>query len=116
MAFYDWNHDGKKDLVDDYLEYNIYKESMKNSDSTGSDSPGSRVGCSEIMFFAFLIFCFILYLISLQSEQELPELILYIKNRDTQQTLHAAVSGADTTNVSKNNTLSFEEKYNTKLS
>jgi len=28
MAFYDWNHDGKKDFADDYLEYNIYKESM----------------------------------------------------------------------------------------
>ena len=23
MALYDWNQDGKKDFVDDYLEYNI---------------------------------------------------------------------------------------------
>lgn len=33
MAFYDWNHDGKKDFADNYLEYNIYKESTKNSGS-----------------------------------------------------------------------------------
>ena len=27
MAFFDWNHDGKKDVQDDFIEYNIYKES-----------------------------------------------------------------------------------------
>lgn len=26
MAMYDWNHDGKKDLADDFLEYQIYKD------------------------------------------------------------------------------------------
>lgn len=31
MAFYDWNHDGKKDFTDDFIEYNIYNESTKNS-------------------------------------------------------------------------------------
>ncbi len=25
MAFYDWNKDGKKDIQDDFIEYNIYK-------------------------------------------------------------------------------------------
>lgn len=29
MAFYDWNHDGKKDFTDDFIEYNIYNESTK---------------------------------------------------------------------------------------
>ncbi len=33
MAFYDWNKDGKKDIVDDYIEYNVYKESTKNNSS-----------------------------------------------------------------------------------
>ena len=28
MAFYDWNHDGNKDFMDDYLEYNIYKSNQ----------------------------------------------------------------------------------------
>ncbi len=27
MALYDWDHNGKKDIIDDYLEYNIYKKS-----------------------------------------------------------------------------------------
>lgn len=31
MAFYDWNHDGKKDFTDDFIEYNIYNEFDKNS-------------------------------------------------------------------------------------
>ena len=26
MAFYDWNKDGKKDVQDDFIEYNIYKQ------------------------------------------------------------------------------------------
>lgn len=34
MALYDWNHDGKKDRVDDYIEYQIYKNTTKNSDDT----------------------------------------------------------------------------------
>lgn len=31
MAFYDWNHDGKKDLADDYIEYQIYKKSTSDN-------------------------------------------------------------------------------------
>lgn len=38
MAFYDWNKDGKKDFVDDYLEYNIYKESTNNSNDYSRDT------------------------------------------------------------------------------
>ena len=38
MAFYDWNHNGKKDIQDDYIEYNIYKESTKNNDNNNSYS------------------------------------------------------------------------------
>ena len=40
MAFYDWNGDGKKDLMDDFIEYNIYKRSTENSNNgikSGSD-------------------------------------------------------------------------------
>lgn len=36
MAFYDWNHDGNKDFMDDYLEYNIYKKSTGNNSSNSS--------------------------------------------------------------------------------
>lgn len=31
MAFYDWNHDGKKDFTDDFIEYHIYKDSTSNN-------------------------------------------------------------------------------------
>lgn len=31
MVFYDWNHDGKKDFTNNFIEYNICKESTKNS-------------------------------------------------------------------------------------
>lgn len=35
MAFYDWNQDGKKDLIDDYIEYNIYKQSTGKNSNNG---------------------------------------------------------------------------------
>lgn len=34
MAFYDWNNDGKKDMQDDFIEYNIYKNSTGKTDNT----------------------------------------------------------------------------------
>lgn len=57
MALYDWNQDGKKDFVDDYLEYNIYKESTKDSGSTGS-----RGGFLGRLFIAFVVFYIFIYL------------------------------------------------------
>ena len=35
MALYDWNHNGKKDWQDNYIEYQIYKNStgQKNNSS-----------------------------------------------------------------------------------
>lgn len=32
MAMYDWNHDGKKDVMDDYIEYQIYKDVTGHKD------------------------------------------------------------------------------------
>lgn len=41
MAFHDWNHDGKKDWQDDFIEYQIYKNSRKEKeDFTPSSSDG----------------------------------------------------------------------------
>lgn len=31
MALNDWNHDGKKDLTDDFFEYQIYNHSKNNN-------------------------------------------------------------------------------------
>ena len=41
MAFYDWNHNGKKDLQDDYLEYNIYKKCTEDQDKENDSTPPS---------------------------------------------------------------------------
>lgn len=41
MALVDWDGNGKKDIQDDLIEYQIYQECMKNSNSTsGSDHSG----------------------------------------------------------------------------
>ncbi|MCM1536456.1 MAG: hypothetical protein NC126_11090 [Clostridium sp.] len=41
MALHDWNHNGKKDVVDDYIEYQIYKETTKSNNAGGNASEGS---------------------------------------------------------------------------
>lgn len=33
MALYDWNHNGKKDIEDDFIEYEIYKNSTNKNNS-----------------------------------------------------------------------------------
>lgn len=40
MAFHDWNHDGKKDFTDDFIEYQIYKQSKGNSSYTPRSGGG----------------------------------------------------------------------------
>ena len=70
MAFYDWNHDGKKDFADDYLEYNIYKESTKNSGSTASS--GGFLGKLFIVFIVFIVFYIFIYLFGDLFETERP--------------------------------------------
>lgn len=40
MPFYDWNHDGKKDLKDDFIEYQIYKKSTNNNKHTSHTGGG----------------------------------------------------------------------------
>ena len=52
MAFYDWNNDGKKDFADDYIEYNIYKESTQNNNySSGGGISNIGAICGTIITF-----------------------------------------------------------------
>lgn len=37
MALHDWNHDGKKDMVDNYMEYQIYKETISKKQVVEAD-------------------------------------------------------------------------------
>lgn len=54
MAMYDWNGDGKKDFTDDWIEYNIYKNCMKNENtSRGLRSQPSAKG----FWIVFLVSC-----------------------------------------------------------
>ena len=38
MAFFDWNKDGKLDMQDEFLEYNIFKACTEDKDDDLSDS------------------------------------------------------------------------------
>ena len=40
MSMYDWNHDGKKDFKDDFIEYQAYKSSTDNSNITPRSGGG----------------------------------------------------------------------------
>lgn len=40
MAFFDWNHNGKKDIQDDFLEYNIYKDFEQKRNNNYSSGKG----------------------------------------------------------------------------
>lgn len=73
MALYDWNHDGKKDWQDDYIEYQIYKDMTgqnkldKQKPSFGSEG-GSGKGMSNFGaavstiggLFLFVLLCMLL--------------------------------------------------------
>ena len=52
MAFYDWNKDGKKDVQDDFIEYNIYKQSTQNNNNNNYRSNGGMsnfgAGCAAV--------------------------------------------------------------------
>lgn len=54
VAFYDWNRDGKKNFADDYIEYNIYKESTKNN-NTNNYSNNSNSGCAFWFWFSVIM-------------------------------------------------------------
>lgn len=41
MAMYDWNHNGKKDMADNFIEYQIYKDVTGRKDRTTYTSSGS---------------------------------------------------------------------------
>ena len=50
MSFYDWNRDGKKDLQDDFIEYNIYKNYNKNNNFSRGNGCGTTFISVGIIF------------------------------------------------------------------
>ena len=66
MAFRDWNHDGKKDWKDNYIEYNIYKNTMgKNNSSSGYFSSGDGTSTLGAIIGIIVVFLLLGGIISL---------------------------------------------------
>ena len=42
MALFDWNQNGKKDIVDNYIEYQIYKNATENKETNNYSSGGTN--------------------------------------------------------------------------
>lgn len=62
MALYDWNKNGKKDMADNFIEYQIYKDCMKSSKgNSGSGNSGSGT-----WLIGFIIFMFVLALLGVR--------------------------------------------------
>ena len=63
MAMYDWNHNGKNDRQDDYLEYMIYKDCTNDNNSNTNHSSynsDSAFGMNVFVVIAVIaIFAFI---------------------------------------------------------
>lgn len=66
MALRDWNNDGQKDFMDDFIEYNIYKEMEENFDKQCKDynSKPKSSGSSAKFWVIFFIIYFICKLYS----------------------------------------------------
>ena len=65
MAMRDWNGNGKKDVADDWIEYNIYQESTKgNNPSSGSNYSSGSSSDSGGCFWIVLIIFFVVALLA----------------------------------------------------
>lgn len=54
MALYDWNKNGKKDMADDFMEYQIYKDCKKPSTGNGSSGSGSGIYKCGPIYYLFI--------------------------------------------------------------
>ena len=64
---YDWNKDGKKDVQDDFIEYNIYKQSTQNNNNYRSDGGMSNFGAGCTTVASILIAAGILSVFNLEG-------------------------------------------------
>ena len=54
MAFQDWNKDGKKDIRDDFIEFDIYEQSNHKNNNNYRSSRGISnfgAGCGTVITF-----------------------------------------------------------------
>lgn len=80
MAFYDWNHDGKKDWQDNYIEYQIYKNSteQKNNSSYTPSNGISTFGAILSTVGGLFLGCLILALFVGDNVENVPVIITII--------------------------------------
>lgn len=81
MAMRDWNHDGKKDMVDNYIEYQMYKK-MTEQKEESSYTPSRGNGMSNfgaiISVIAGLILQALLYVALGIDVENVPVLVIVI--------------------------------------
>jgi hypothetical protein len=84
MAVYDWNHDGKKDFTDDYIEYRIFQDSMKKSESYTPKSSGgiSTFGAIAAIILGLVVLALFYSLLGIEVDDvpAIVDIILWIFN------------------------------------
>lgn len=81
MAMYDWNHDGKKDGIDNFIEYNMYKEStgQSNDNFYSSGHGGGISGFGAILsVIAGLVGQAIIYMALGIEVEDVPVIVMII--------------------------------------
>lgn len=81
MAMYDWNHNGKKDMADNFIEYQIYKDvtGQKNESSyTPSRGNGMSTFGAIICVIAGLFIQSALYVSLGIDVDDVPVLVIII--------------------------------------
>lgn len=58
MAMYDWNQNGKSDMGDNFIDYQIYKDSTPNSDNYSGNSNSSGSGIWFFILFVVVVSAF----------------------------------------------------------
>lgn len=81
MAMYDWNHNGKKDMVDNFIEYQIYKDVTGQNDEpsyTPSRGNGMSTFGAIVSVIAGLFLQSALYVLLGIDVDDVPVLVIII--------------------------------------
>ena len=101
MAMYDWNHNGKNDRQDDYLEYMIYKDCTNDNNSNTNHSSYNSDSSFGMNVFVVIAVIAIFAFIGNAMEESTPKCIKPgCNNEQTQNSsycyLHKPYSGGYT--------------------
>lgn len=81
MAMYDWNHNGKNDRMDNYIEYQVYKKvsgEMDKPSYTSSRSSGMSTFGAIVSVIGGLILQALLYTVLDIEVDNVPILVILI--------------------------------------